>query len=222
MTYINFRKKAVAANIDLTYKCNLGCSQCMRNVLEGEDKSAKQKFKDKVSHSSDLPLKDLDKILDFFDSVGFCGGLSDPIFYPYIHQLLTKCSKFDYKTYTIHTAATQKNIQWYDETFNITPRNVTWVFGLDGLSDTSHIYRKRQNSPLLFDAMMLAAKKNIKVEWQYIVFPYNEHQIDQAKTISKSNGINLTLLYSNRDQKGNIIPGLDARRERFKFRVNRK
>lgn len=221
MTYINFRKKAVAANIDLTYKCNLGCSQCMRHVLE-EDTSAKEKFKNKLSASSDLPLQDLDKILDFFDSVGFCGGLSDPIFYPYIDQLLEKCSTFKNKAYTIHTAATQKNIEWYNKIFDITPENVTWVFGLDGLADTSYIYRKRQNSLLLFDAMILAAKKNVKVEWQYIVFPYNRIQIDKAKEIAKENNINLTLVYSNRDEKGNIIPGLETRRERFKFRINRK
>lgn len=222
MNYIEHRRKSVAANIDLTYKCNLGCTQCMRNVLEGADLNAKEKFKRKLHRSSDLPLEDLDKILKFFDSVGFCGGLSDPIFYPYIEELLLKCAEYQNKKYTIHTAATKNNIGWYDKIFDMTPSNVTWVIGLDGLPNKSSIYRKRQNSQLLFDAMLLGASKKIKIEWQYIVFPFNQEQVNSAKVIAKDYKINLTLLYSNRDENGNIIPGKDSRRERFKFWVHNK
>ena len=221
MNYIDYRKQSVAGNVDLTYRCNLGCSQCMRHVLEGSDKNSKNKFKTKLSNSSDISIEDLKKLLDFFDSIGFCGGLSDPIFYTHIVELLDMLACRPNNQYTIHTAATQKNLEWYNNIFDKTPNNVTWVIGLDGLADTSSTYRVRQNSKLLFDAMLLGANKGIKIEWQYIVFPYNKIQIEQAKQIAEENKINLTLVYSNRDEKGNIIPGLETKRERFKFRIHR-
>ena len=225
MNYIDYHKTQVAANIDLTYKCNLGCTQCMRYIMEKpteKGSTARVLFQHKLQNSYDIPLIDLEKIVSFFNLIGFCGGLSDPVFYRYFDDLLEMCKSYKNKKFTIHTAATQKNIQWYEKVFDNTPKNITWVMGLDGLADTSALYRRRQNSQLMYDAMLLGSEKNVKIDWQYIVFPYNLHQIDQAKDIAKNNNMNLTLVYSNRDENGKMIQGLDVRRERFKFRIDRK
>lgn len=225
MNFIDFQKNKTWANIDLTYRCNLGCPQCMRYILEDpkeKNSNARTYLKKKISQSSDISIDNLKKIITFFNKISFCGGISDPIFYKHFEHLLKICESYESKKFKIHTAATQKNIDWYDTAFSNTPRNVTWVMGLDGLSDTSNTYRKRQNSKLMFDAMLLGANKNVNIDWQYIVFPYNAHQVDEAKAIAKENNMNMLLVYSSRDENGKMVKGLEARRERFEFRVDSK
>ena len=43
-----------------------------------------------------------------------------------------------------------------------------------------------------------AAKAGLKVRWQYIVFKYNENNIDEAKSMAKENGIEFELNSSSR------------------------
>jgi hypothetical protein len=96
------------------------------------------------------------------------------------------------------TAASQKNIEWYRKAFELSHTNVTWIFGLDGLKDTSMIYRVGQNSALLFDAMILGKSMGVHIVWSFIVFEHNEHQLDQAKKFAREYNISLQLVKSDR------------------------
>jgi hypothetical protein len=71
---------------------------------------------------------------------------------------------------------------------------------------TSGIYRIGQDSQLILDAMILARLMNIDVDWQYLVFTHNVHQIDDARKIAKENGINLLLMKSDRTGGGVEVP----------------
>jgi hypothetical protein len=71
-------------------------------------------------------------------------------------------------------------------------------FGVDGLEDTAHKYRVGINWQQSFDAMCLGVKKGKQVNWQWIPFSFNEHQIDEARKLAKDNGINLVLRLSGR------------------------
>ena len=63
----------------------------------------------------------------------------------------------------------------------------------------SHIYRKNQDGEKLFD-MMLLSKKILKNKpiWQYIVFSYNEKDIESAKEIAAKENIIFKLVMSKR------------------------
>ena len=85
---------------------------------------------------------------------------------------------------SIHTAATVKNkkFDWYKKINEIYAINDTyWKLGLDGFPDVSHIYRTNQDSEFLFDTMVKLKELGANVEWQYIIFSFNEHQIEDAK-----------------------------------------
>lgn len=71
------------------------------------------------------------------------------------------------------------------------------------MPDTSFMYRKNQNSQLIFDAMMLGKSMGKNITWQFIVFGFNEHQIDVAKQIAKENNIMFKLVLTDRDY-GNV------------------
>ena len=54
--------------------------------------------------------------------------------------------------------------------------------------------------------MMLEAKKILKKPpvWQYIIFKYNEHNIEKAKTIADKHDLTLLLMHSSRWQGDDV------------------
>lgn len=204
--YVYHQQYVSNANIELTYRCPLQCPQCFRAYLGLEDGHKKKiEIKEKIKESYDMPLDDFRKICNFFkDNISLCGQFSDPVYHPEFFEILKICTnEYPDCTFKIHTAGHQKNIEWYKKAFELSGSNITWIFGLDGLADTSHMYRKNQNSQLIFDAMMLGSEMKKNIRWQFIVFAFNEHQIETARQICKDKNIKFHLVYTDRKQ-GNV------------------
>ena len=58
--------------------------------------------------------------------------------------------------------------------------------------------------------------EGLEVEWQYIVFSYNEDSIEEAMKIADANGINLVLNISSRFKKEGYDP-LRPKNEIFNY-----
>lgn len=203
-SYVNYQAFYGTANIDLTYRCPLACPLCMRANLVSKSPRIRTLMKEKITASSEMPLDDFRKLCEFFKNISFCGRLSDPVYHTKFYEILKICSnEYPHIKFNIRTAAHQKDIDWYRKAFELTGNNVTWVFGLDGLPDVSHLYRKNQNSQLIYDAMMLGRQMGVKIQWQMIIFDFNEHQIEQVKTICKEKGIYARFIASNRKSINN-------------------
>jgi len=206
-SYVNHQAFYAYANIDLTYRCPLACPLCMRASLHNKNPqiraSNKAAMKAKIADSSDISLNDFRKLCDFFqNSIALCGQISDPVYHKQFYEILKICSnEYPYTRFNIHTAAHQKNIDWYKKAFELSGKNVHWIFGLDGLPDVSHLYRKNQNSQLIYDAMMLGREMGVNIGWQMIIFDFNEHQIEQVKLICQKRGIKPRFIASNRKSK---------------------
>jgi len=186
---IEFFKKDII-NLDITHRCTLECPQCQRSYL---------KSKGKTVPGYDMPMKHYLLILNYFKEIDFCGQSSDPIFHPNFIQFLKLAYEKNVKV-NIHTAASQKSKEWYKEAFE-SNKNAKWIFGIDGLPNVSHIHRINQDGQKLFEMMMLAKDIVKTVQWQFIVFEYNEHQIENAKEIAKENNIEFKLMISSRFAK---------------------
>tara|TARA_E500000318_G_scaffold65923_1_gene60868 strand:- start:704 stop:1657 length:954 start_codon:yes stop_codon:yes gene_type:complete len=188
---ISFRNKKV--DIDLSNKCTLECPMCARQELK--------KLNKKVP-GGDMSIEDFEKVCDYYGSdeegISLCGPISDPIFNPNFIEILKVAYRKNKKVY-ISTAATskKKDLYWYEKAFDANP-NATWIFGLDGLPDKSWVYRINQDSDLIFDAMKLCVNKGLDTVWQYLVFGYNENDIDDAKKVADKNNINLVITHTSR------------------------
>lgn len=206
--FIDGQRKFGAINIETSNKCPLLCPQCTRaNLLEPKNSSRYRDIKERIISGFDLPLKDAEKLLKFSNNeVYLCGQLSDPVYWKYFLDFLILSQKYQKIKLGIHTAASQKNLQWYREAFKQSHRNVVWRFGIDGFKDTSPLYRKNQNTALLFEAMLLGKSMNVTIEWHFIVFEHNEHQIYEAKNYAKKHEINLFFVKSNRKGGGVSVP----------------
>lgn len=206
--FIDAQKNLILANIETSTRCTLRCPQCTRAKLYSpKNTSQYNETVQRILNGFDLEISEAEKLLKFFNQgLMLCGSLSDPVFWPHFFDFLNLSKKYPNRTIQIHTAASQKNINWYQTAFSLCHSNIIWRFGIDGLSDTSHLYRKGQNSALMIEAMLLAKSMNLNVEWQYIIFEHNLHQIEDAKDFAKKNKIDLFFIKSDRKGGGIEVP----------------
>lgn len=177
----------VWTNLDITHRCLLQCPRCSRQNHKGMHK-----------RGSDVSLNDFEKISKCFKNLHFCGQMGDPIYHPKFLDILKIAVKNNNNMH-IATNGHGKKDDWWDHAFFLTKdRNTRWVFGLDGLPKDSHKYRVNQDGNLVWKQMKNGAKNGNEIMWQYIVFSYNENDIEEAKSMAEDNNIIFRLIESSR------------------------
>ena len=169
--------------LEITTYCNAACPQCPRNINGGQV-------------NPHLPLCHLSKeiIAQRFTSeicadlrqIFFCGSYGDPIIHP---DFLDIVRDFRSKSSTlwiyIHTNGGLHDSHWWTELANIIGDYGKIDFGIDGLADTSHLYRRRVKFDDAINNAQAFIQAGGKAQWNFIVFKHNQHQIAQARILSK-------------------------------------
>jgi MoaA/NifB/PqqE/SkfB family radical SAM enzyme len=62
------------------------------------------------------------------------------------------------------------------------------AFGIDGLEDTLHIYRRNVSYQKVIANAQAFINAGGKAQWNFIVFKHNEHQVEQAREVSRVMG----------------------------------
>jgi MoaA/NifB/PqqE/SkfB family radical SAM enzyme len=197
MTYFKTRSWI---NVDSSHRCPLECPNCQRQTAFT--------FKGKVVHGRDLKMDEIEKLAKHFKSFVFCGQLSDPIHHPKFPTILNRLHELEIPEVLVHNASTAKPMAWYIKSWKANP-NALWTFACDGLPKDSHKYRKNQNGEKMFEIMKESIKHlNTIPIWQFIIFNYNENDIEEAKIMANSNGIDFLLTQSSRwkDRDGKPDP----------------
>lgn len=178
-------------NIDIGNRCTLQCWECERTKHLNRNESLP---------GGDMTLEQFDKLSNFFQNrmISFCGTWGDPIYNPDFINMLKLCKKKNIQA-EVHTAASHKPESWYEEAF-LANNDAVWWFGIDGLPEQSHIYRKNQDGKKLFDIMLKSKQLGMEPVWQYLVFDYNRQNIRRAKRIAKRFNIELLLIYTTRNK----------------------
>ena len=159
-------------NLDITTRCTLACPQCRRTVY----KNLGWKIE-----GGNMSFEDFKKVHNFFDTLSFCGGVSDPIYHPQFIEFLEYSKD---KEVEVHTAASHQPEDWYRSAFNSNSK-AQWIFGLDGLPHESHKYRVNQDGDKLFGIMKMAVDMGIDVVWQYLIFDYNKNHIEESRALAE-------------------------------------
>lgn len=179
-------------NLDLSHRCPLECPYCAR-----QRKFIKKGYS---VPGQDLSYENFIKITKFTKDILFCGQLSDPIHHPQFIDFLKICYEKNIDTH-VAVASSFKSTDWFIQAFKANTEAL-WYFGIDGLPKDSHIHRKNQDGEKLYNIMLESTKYlNKKPYWQYIVFRYNENDIDTAYSLAKQNKVNFLLLNSTRWNK---------------------
>lgn len=178
-------------NFELTSFCNARCPQCPRHDIFGNIQ------KDlKLAH---LPLDTIKKLpigkMKNLKNINFIGCFGDPLMHPQLDEII---EFFHRQKIHISTNASLRNVEWWNDLGKNTAIDSV-VFCIDGLADTHEIYRRKTS----YEKVMANAQSFIqaggKATWQFIVFKHNEHQIQEAKKLSKDLGFaKIDFMYSDR------------------------
>lgn len=185
MNYLNIDEVRVF-NIEHTSRCNLKCPQCAR-VING-----------KVNPM--LTMKDMDlsyykwlfpkSFCDQLDHIFFCGNYGDPIASYTFMDCVQYLSENNVRL-TIYTNGSLRSEQYWKELASILGQSGKVIFSIDGLSDTNHIYRINSNFGKVIGNASAFIQAGGFARWDYLVFDYNHHQVEEARSFAKDLGFKI-------------------------------
>jgi MoaA/NifB/PqqE/SkfB family radical SAM enzyme len=172
--------------LEITTYCNAACPQCPRNIQGG-------------SINPFMPLVHLGRdTIDATFSVDqckrlrqifFCGSYGDPVMHPDFLDIL---QDFRRKNPTLwlyfHTNGGVHDDTYWKEIATIMNGYGQIDFGLDGLEDTLHLYRRNVKYSIAMRNARAYISAGGRAQWNYIVFKHNEHQVEQARELSQQYG----------------------------------
>jgi MoaA/NifB/PqqE/SkfB family radical SAM enzyme len=173
-------------HLELSTNCQAKCPMCARNNHGGLENPL-------------LPINDIS--IDFFkhifssefllqiESVSICGNFGDALLNNDLPLILKYISNSNSKIkLDLHTNGSLRPVKWWKDLVSVLPLNHVLHFGIDGLEDTHHLYRIGTD----FNKIIKNAKAFIEAggvaRWNFITFKHNEHQLENARQLSKEIG----------------------------------
>lgn len=176
-------------HIEPTSKCTLECPLCDRTWFY-------EKFKKRNLH--EINVDHIVKFVGANANVYLCGNNGDPIYHSNFLTLVKKFKDNNCKL-QINTNGSSKTKEWWTKLNAMLDTNDIVTFCIDGLEDTNHLYRINAKWKSIMNAVDIFQNRKCKMEWKYIVFKHNQHQIAEAKKLSTRLGFDIFLLrQSNR------------------------
>lgn len=169
--------------LEVSNYCNASCPQCPRNYYGGKTiptlplrKWTLSEFKSMIDLSKMHNLK----------QIYFCGTYGDPFSNTHIDKMCEHVrSVLPNVKIGIHTNGAIGSTGTFAKLANL----VDFIaFGIDGLENTNHIYRRNVNWQKLMSNAKAFIKHGGHAIWDYIVFDHNQEQIEQARDLSKQLG----------------------------------
>lgn len=195
--------------IEITSYCNAACPQCPRN-LNG------------YGINEHMPLVHLSRqvLNQTFDhdlcqrlrQIFFCGSYGDPIMHPDFLDILRD---FRAKNPTLwlyfHTNGGVHDPEYWAEIANILAGYGQVDFGIDGLEDTLHLYRRNVKYHKVIDNAQAFIRAGGRAQWNFIVFKHNEHQVEEVRNLGKALGFfNVLVRNTGRFFKHDTISEMDC------------
>ena len=171
-------------NLEFTDYCNAACPMCARFKTDGS------LYREKVNQNhttlATLQKRIPEKIIKQLKKVHSIGTYGDPAMAPecadiyrWIKELNPEC-KFE-----MHSNGGARNTDFWKTCAEL---GIVVMFGIDGLEDTNHLYRRN----VKWDKLMANVKAFIgaggEAEWEFLVFKHNQQQIVKANELSKELG----------------------------------
>lgn len=172
--------------LEITTYCNAACPQCPRNDL---------------GHGINpyMPLCHLDqKIIDqvFTEAICknlrqifFCGSYGDAIMHPDFLDILRDFRRKNPTVWLyVHTNGGVHDASYWKSIAEIMAGYGQIDFGIDGLADTLHLYRKNVDYQRVIANAQAFIDAGGRAQWNFIAFKHNQHQISEVQSIAKKLG----------------------------------
>jgi MoaA/NifB/PqqE/SkfB family radical SAM enzyme len=174
-------------HLELTHRCNAACPMCARNIHGG-------------AINPDMPLGELSltdiktillpEFVAGLKRIYACGNYGDPIVahdcievFRYLREQgpnLNLC---------LHSNGSARRPEWWRELAAIMKQGPHYLrFGIDGLEDTNHLYRRGTDWTTVMRSATAFIEAGGNAEWDFLVFRHNEHQVETARQLSQEMG----------------------------------
>ena len=201
-------EKIPRVQLELTNYCNARCNLCEREQVHNGDMEGGAPIH---LNNKFMTLKEIEQAFSgdwsMLSKVAFIGNVDEPTINPEIFEIIKFFQK-KFQGHNVLTIATNGGAR--DEEFWTRLGNVASehkgefavIFGIDGLEDTNHLYRKNVNWDVLQRNFRAYISAGGCADWQYIPFSWNEHQIDDARELAVKEGFSkFIILDSIRGEK---------------------
>ena len=178
--------------LEITTYCNAACPQCPRN-LGGAGINPYMPLthlpRDTIDHAF------TDKVCQDLRQVFFCGSYGDPIMHPeFLNILRDFRSKNPTLWLYIHTNGGVHDTGYWKEIASIMAGYGQIDFGIDGLEDTLHLYRRNVKYSKVIENAQAFISAGGRAQWNFIVFRHNEHQVKEVLAQGKKLGFHNVLI----------------------------
>lgn len=175
--------------IEITSFCNAQCPSCERAKYEVLPEHIYKRHLNSIEISLDqikkwLPLDKMKSLMH----IHLCGNIDEPTLHPNLYEICKYLEDNTPEHIWIHisTNGGTRNKKFW-ETMATLDRTLI-IFGIDGLEDTNHIYRKNVKWKKLQNNFRTYIENGGFASWQFIIFKHNEHQISEAEERSVDEG----------------------------------
>ena len=170
-------------NAELTNYCNASCPMCPRfdfdlNLIKS------------ITNNSHTTLETIKnsigpKVLSQLKRFYSCGVLGDGSMNPECLEIYEYVKRCGNSHLSLNTNGGARTTDFLKELSKV---NVEVTFSIDGLEDTNHLYRRNVKWDRLMNNVETFISAGGEANWDFLIFKHNEHQIEQAKVLSKKLG----------------------------------
>ena len=174
-------------HLEVTQRCQAACPMCDRNENGGRD--------NRHITNAELSLQDCQSIftpqfIKQLETMYMCGNLGDPIIAKDSLEIFRYFRQYNQGMWlSMNTNGGAKDESWWQELAGVYGRMGTVIFSVDGLKDTNHLYRQNVVWDNIERNMRAFIAAGGRARWDYIVFGHNEHQVDEARELAESWGV---------------------------------
>ena len=174
-------------NFEISNYCNLKCPLCPREVTNRPKNNIQLEY----NIFEDIVFTNYAYFKNCICK--FCGELGDPLTHKQIDNFIELSSKC-FTDVLIFTNGSIKKSSWYQNQMKRNT-NLHFHFGIDGITnDINNLYRKGSNIEKVFDNLRSATEiDNKRVKWDFTIFKWNKHQVEEAQKIAKILNIDINV-----------------------------
>lgn len=175
-------------HVELTDKCNAKCPVCVRRLRGGIINPIIKNTELGLNYFRDNLGEDFCSNVKFWN---FCGTKGDPIACTELVEIIDYIKQCNPTAeFTIHTNGGIRSVDWWTRLGNLLKNsNSRVVWGIDGLEDTNHIYRRNVSWKKLWDNLCAYTDAGGKSIWQFLIFDHNKHQLEKIQKICDEKNI---------------------------------
>jgi len=172
--------------LEISSYCQAKCPMCSRNY---HGHLPNPKLIEKNMSLATYKKLLTPNVITSINTISMSGNFGDPIINNDLLNMIEYSVKINPCIYLdIYTNGGIRNVQWWKKLAKVLPKKHLVRFGLDGLEDTHSLYRINTDYNKIIKNATEFINAGGRAQWVFIEFKHNEHQLDQARQLSKDLG----------------------------------